>query len=218
VHITVISLSPCHEESLRLTSSDPPFLYFLYDIVPQRDICTVSKMPLPAIDPLRAFVLACILIPVGYFAGEGYITWILTREWIFNLNSRDYYTAAFGLLPTAMGHVATIWGHYFRAEREFQHSITKVTTPVSVKQKISLWEHHIFWGYTVKYWILVAVIVLLNCGWVLISDLPYAKEELEEYSLLGGLGCKYQSVLVSALVHFPLGLNALINPFPRVHL
>ncbi|KAK3821604.1 MAG: ferric reductase like transmembrane component-domain-containing protein [Benniella sp.] len=145
-------------------------------------------MPFPAIDPLRAFVLACILIPVGYFAGEGYITWILTREWIFYLNSRDYYTAAFGLLPTAMGHVATIWGHYFRAEREFQHSITKVTTPVSVKQKISLWEHHIFWGYTVKYWILVAVIVLLNCGWVLISDLPYAKEQLEEYGLLGGLG------------------------------
>lgn len=157
-------------------------------IVPSYDTVVISNMRPSSIDPLRAFVLACILIPVGYLAGEGYITWILTREWIFYLNSRDYYTAAFCLLPTAMGHIATIWGHYFRAEREFQHSISKVTTPVSVKQKISLWEHHIFWGYTVKYWILVAVIVILNFGWVLSADLPYAEEELEE-SLLGGIGC-----------------------------
>ncbi|KAG0240301.1 ferric reductase like transmembrane component-domain-containing protein [Mortierella sp. GBAus27b] len=144
-------------------------------------------MGLPVVDPLRVFVLVCLLIPVAYLAGEGYITWFLTREWIFYFNSRDYYTAAFCLLPIILGHIATIWGHYFRAEREFQHSITKVTTPVSVKQKISLWEHHIFLGYTVKYWILVAIIVLLNCGWVVSADLPYAEEELED-GILGGVG------------------------------
>ena len=103
-------------------------------------------MARPFIDPIRGFVLACLLIPMGYLAGEGYITWVLTMEWIFYLNNRDYFTAAFCILPSVLGHLATIWGHYYRSEREFQHSINKVTTPASVKQKISLWEHHILWG------------------------------------------------------------------------
>ncbi|KAI8602057.1 ferric reductase like transmembrane component-domain-containing protein [Dissophora ornata] len=142
----------------------------------------------PYIDPVRAFVLVCLLIPVGYLAGEGYITWILTSEWIFNLNNRDYLTAAFCILPSVLGHLATIWGHYCRSEREFQHSIDKVTTPATVKQKISLWEHHILWGYTVKYWILVGFVVTINVGWVATSVAPYAKELMENYDVEGGLG------------------------------
>ncbi|KAG9327784.1 hypothetical protein KVV02_000230 [Mortierella alpina] len=142
-----------------------------------------------ALDLYRASVLFCLLIPAGYLTGEGYLTWFLTREWIFSWNSRDYYTAAFCILPTALGHLATIWGHYFRCEREFQHSIAKVTTPRSVQQKISLWEHHIFWGYTVKYWLLVAFIVLMNIAWVTIATVKSAPDYFDgEIGLEGAIG------------------------------
>ncbi|KAF9110410.1 hypothetical protein BGX27_006369 [Mortierella sp. AM989] len=141
-----------------------------------------------SVDPLRTPILTCFVVIFGWIAADGYVTWILTREWIFYLNNRDYFTAAFLILPSALGHLATIWGHYFRSEREFQHSITKITTPVSVKQKISLWEHHIMFGYTVKYWILVGIIVLANIAWVASSTVPYAKDFMDHYEVVGGLG------------------------------
>ncbi|KAI7832325.1 ferric reductase like transmembrane component-domain-containing protein [Gamsiella multidivaricata] len=141
-----------------------------------------------SIDPLRALVLLCLLIITGYMAVEGYYTWVLYSEWIFDLNNRDYLTVPFMIFPSVLGHMATIWGHYYRAEREFQHSIAKVTTPVSVKQKISLWEHHVLWGYTVKFWILAGFMVLLNIGWSITAIVPYAKDDYAEYGPVGGLG------------------------------
>ncbi|KAG0214774.1 hypothetical protein BGX28_001409 [Mortierella sp. GBA30] len=145
-------------------------------------------MGYPSVELHRVFVLICLLVPAFYLTGEGYVTWHTFREWIFSWNRRDYYTAAFCILPTALGHFGTIWGHYFRSEREFQHSIAKVTTPRTVRQKISLWEHHIFLGYTVKYWLLVGFLVLMNCSWVTIAIVPSAKKYLSKYELQGGLG------------------------------
>ncbi|KAF9202930.1 hypothetical protein BGZ49_006966 [Haplosporangium sp. Z 27] len=137
---------------------------------------------------LQSFVLLCIAIMVGWMIADGYVTWILTREWIFYMNNRDYFVGVFLLIPSALGHLATIWGHYFRSEREFQHSISKVTTPVSVKQKISLWEHHIFFGYTVKYWILVTLVTLISFAWMIITAVGYGKEFIDDYGWVGGLG------------------------------
>ncbi|KAG0367470.1 ferric/cupric-chelate reductase [Gamsiella multidivaricata] len=150
-----------------------------------------------SIDPLRALVLLCLLIITGYMAVEGYYTWVLYSEWIFDLNNRDYLTVPFMIFPSVLGHMATIWGHYYRAEREFQHSIAKVTTPVSVKQKISLWEHHVLWGYTVKFWILAGFMVLLNIGWSITAIVPYAKDDYAEYGPVGGLGLLRRSMLHS---------------------
>ncbi|KAG0283325.1 hypothetical protein BGZ96_012319 [Linnemannia gamsii] len=137
-------------------------------------------MKLLKIDPLRAFILFCILVFYGYNAGEGYITWIKAREWIFTYHNRDYLVSAFCILPVVLGHTATIWGHYFRSEREFQHSLQKVTTAKSPKEKTSLWELHILWGYTVKYWVLVGAVILIQLGWVAIVVASTIKEELED--------------------------------------
>ncbi|KAG0319648.1 hypothetical protein BGZ99_004979 [Dissophora globulifera] len=145
-------------------------------------------MILPSIDRLKAFILLCLLVPFLYLAAEGYITWVLDSEWIFYLNNRDYYTAAFCLLPTALGHLATIWGHYFRSAREFQHGIDAVTAPSTEKQKYSLWEHRVLRGYTIKYWVLVVLVVLLNCAWVALAVAPYAKEIIEDYGPVGAAG------------------------------
>ncbi|KAF9579869.1 hypothetical protein BGW38_003696 [Lunasporangiospora selenospora] len=136
----------------------------------------------------KVIIGTCLFVVFVYTSIEGFLTWVLTREWIFNFTLRDYGTSAFLILPSCIGHLATVWGHYFRSEREFQHSIAKVTTPASVKQKISLWEHHIWWGYTVKYWILVGSIVVMNIAWVLSLCIKGTKELFEEYSMVEGIG------------------------------
>ncbi|KAF9328881.1 hypothetical protein BG006_008010 [Podila minutissima] len=141
-----------------------------------------------SVDLRKVLIFICLLIPAVWYTFEGYITWVLQREWIFNLSNRDYLTTALFLIPWIIGHMATIWGHYYRSEREFQHSIAKVTTPASVRQKISLWERHIFWGYTVKYWILVGALIIMKIGWVLVSVLPRYKRSYEKNNAYGGTG------------------------------
>ncbi|KAF9427783.1 hypothetical protein BGZ94_004165 [Podila epigama] len=143
---------------------------------------------LSSIDKLKLLVFLCLLIPTLWLSFEGYITWIWKREYIFILNNRDYLTTAFFLVPWIIGHLATIWGHHFRCEREFQHSIAKVTTPASVVQKISLWERHVFLGYTVKYWILVGALTFMKIGWVLVSVLGRYKKYFDRYEVYGALG------------------------------
>ncbi|KAI9234646.1 MAG: hypothetical protein BYD32DRAFT_464219, partial [Podila humilis] len=141
-----------------------------------------------SVDLFKVLIFLCLLIPAVWYSFEGYITWILKREWIFYLSNRDYLTTALFLIPWIIGHMATIWGHYFRAEREFQHSIAKVTAPASITQKISLWERHIFWGYTVKYWILVFALIIMKIGWVLVSILPRYEKYYQKYHAYGGTG------------------------------
>ncbi|KAG0332337.1 ferric/cupric-chelate reductase [Podila humilis] len=140
-----------------------------------------------SLDLFKVLIFLCLLIPTLWYCCEGYVTWIWKREWIFQFGNKDYLTTAFFLVPWIVGHLATIWGHYFRAEREFQNSITKVTTPVSVQQKISLWERHSFFGYTVKYWILVGALGLMKVSWILVSVLPRYKRYMRD-SVYGGLG------------------------------
>ncbi|KAK3846898.1 MAG: hypothetical protein J3R72DRAFT_432662 [Linnemannia gamsii] len=137
-------------------------------------------MKLLKIDPLRVFIFVCLLVFYGYSAGEGYITWIKTREWIFTYNNRDYLASVFCILPAVLGHMASIWGHYFRSEREFQHGLQKVTTAKSPKEKTSLWELHVWWGYTVKYWVLVGAVVLIQLGWVAFVIASTLGEELKD--------------------------------------
>ena len=154
------------------------------------------------VDPLKAFVLACILIFYGYSTGEAYITWIKTREWIFSFNNRDYLVTAFCLLPTVLGHMATIWGHYFRSEREWHHSLDKVTTSADPKEKTSLWELHTLWGYTVKYWVLVGSVVLIQLAWIVVVVYCTLPNELKDpdYTTEALIGRKSPLLLVLLLL------------------
>ncbi|GJJ68253.1 hypothetical protein EMPS_00599 [Entomortierella parvispora] len=162
----------------------------------------------PRIDPLRAFIFVCLMIPFIWALVEGYITWIYTSEYIFQFNSRDYFVPALCIVPSAIGHLATIWGHYFRTDREFHHSLAKVTAPASVKQRISLWEHHILWGYTVKYWVLVGFIATLNLTWVIVLMITTYKEMLAYSDIKGSVAAAiamvggYSAVANCALILF----------------
>ncbi|KAG0328362.1 hypothetical protein BGZ99_005545 [Dissophora globulifera] len=115
--------------------------------------------------PFSVFILLCILFPVGYTLADYELTWERKIGSNFIYNVRDYYVLGLCIAPTVLGHIATTWGHYYRAEREFQHSIAKITTPASERQKISLWEQHIWCGYTVKFWIMATIAILMNLSW-----------------------------------------------------
>ncbi|KAF9105899.1 hypothetical protein BGX29_011111 [Mortierella sp. GBA35] len=137
--------------------------------------------------PFYLFIIICILIPIAYSAGDYIFTWKEKIASNYVYGERDYYVLGACIAPSVLGHIATIWGHYYRSEREFQHSIAKVTTPASVNQKISLWERHIWWGYTVKYWIMVAVTVLLNVAWFITPMITGTGRMIERFGYLGGI-------------------------------
>ncbi|KAF9205810.1 ferric/cupric-chelate reductase, partial [Podila verticillata] len=141
----------------------------------------------PKINWLYIFISICIAVPVGYGFADYELTWERKIKTNYFIGERDTYVLGACLLPSALGHLATIWGHYFRAEREFQHSIAKVTAPASVNQKISLWERHIFWGYTVKYWFLVVVTVLLNLTWFIYPMYTGTADMIKRFGNLGGI-------------------------------
>jgi hypothetical protein len=142
-------------------------------------------------NPFFLFILVCILIPIGYNFVDYDLTWAtkIGTNWFYNV--RDYYVIGACIAPSVLGHIASIWGHYYRAEREFQHSIAKVTTPKSVKQKISLWERHIWWGYTVKYWIMVAMVVLLNLTWFIFPIVVDVNANITRYGNVSGIFRKW---------------------------
>ncbi|KAG0271788.1 hypothetical protein BGZ95_000357, partial [Linnemannia exigua] len=137
--------------------------------------------------PFYLLIIICTLIPIAYQAGDYYFTWVEKIKSNYFFGERDYYIIGACIAPSIIGHIATIWGHYYRAEREFQHSIAKVTTPASVDQKISLWERHIWWGYTVKYWIMVAFTVLLNVAWFVTPMVTGTGRMIERFGHLGGI-------------------------------
>ncbi|KAG9069485.1 hypothetical protein KI688_010388 [Linnemannia hyalina] len=137
--------------------------------------------------PFYVFIIICTLIPIAYSAGDYWFTWQLKIKNNYVYGQRDFYVLGACIAPSVLGHIATIWGHYYRAEREFQHSIAKVTTPASVNQKISLWERHIWWGYTVKYWIMVAFTVLLNVAWFVTPMVTGTARMIERFGNLGGI-------------------------------
>ena len=155
--------------------------------------------------PFYVFIIICTLIPIAYSAGDYWFTWHekITSNYFYG--ERDYYVIGACIAPSVLGHIATIWGHYFRAEREFQHSIAKVTTPASVNQKISLWERHIWWGYTVKYWIMVAFTVLLNVAWFVTPMVTGTARMIERFGYLAGIARKLPVCLLLTVCFFCSG-------------
>ncbi|KAI1314921.1 hypothetical protein EDD11_001558 [Mortierella claussenii] len=139
------------------------------------------------LNPFFFLIVTCILIPIAYNFADYDLTWTSKIGTNYSYNERDYYVLGLCIAPSVLGHIATIWGHYYRAEREFQHSIAKVTTPASVNQKISLWERHIWWGYTVKYWIMVFVTVLLNLAWFIVPMVQGTENMINRMGKLSGI-------------------------------
>ncbi|KAI7832267.1 ferric reductase like transmembrane component-domain-containing protein [Gamsiella multidivaricata] len=99
----------------------------------------------------------------------------------------DLFWTTVCLLPILLGHFITIWGNYFRASSQFQHSISKVTTPASEKQRISIWERHDSrFGFTVKFWCLASLIVVMNIYWFVLTTVMSRADYVSSFGVTLG--------------------------------
>ncbi|KAG0054443.1 hypothetical protein BGZ83_011237 [Gryganskiella cystojenkinii] len=117
-------------------------------------------------------ISACLACFVAWQFADYFILWQDKIKSHFVFGQIDLYWSVVCLLPILLGHFITIWGNYFRATTQFEHSIAKVTTPASKHKKISLWERHDRWfGCTLKFWCLSGLIVFLNLYWFILTTI-----------------------------------------------
>ncbi|KAK3824206.1 MAG: hypothetical protein JOS17DRAFT_271099 [Linnemannia elongata] len=118
----------------------------------------------------RLVIGVCLAVFSGWMFADYFILWQDKIKSHFVFNEMDLYWSVVCLLPILLGHFLTIWGNYFRATAQFEHSISKVTTPAHKKQRISIWERHDpYFGYTVKFWCLTTLIAIMNIYWFILT-------------------------------------------------
>lgn len=107
-----------------------------------------------------------MLVMTGWWLADYQTLWGKTEFGDFyHFAIRDYYFLGLCVLPSILSHLATIWGHYYRADAIFQESITRVSSS-DKKQKVSIWERKdSYFGCTVKYYVLVFIATAVNLAW-----------------------------------------------------
>ncbi|KAF9028389.1 hypothetical protein BGZ52_011605 [Haplosporangium bisporale] len=107
-----------------------------------------------------------MLVMTGWWLADYQTLWGKTEFGDFyHFAIRDYYFLGLCVLPSILSHLATIWGHYYRADTIFQESITRVSSS-DKKQKVSIWERKdSYFGCTVKYYVLVFIATVVNLAW-----------------------------------------------------
>ncbi|KAG9325265.1 hypothetical protein KVV02_000013 [Mortierella alpina] len=135
--------------------------------------------------------MTCMVVLAMYLSADFRLTWLTTRgiREIYYYNKRDLYFVGLFVLPAIISHLLTIWGHYYRADSIFQQSIALVSTATAKeRRRISIWERHDPWiGYTYKYWVLVAMSVLLNTLWFVQPLVAYLPNGIRFLGLYGSI-------------------------------
>ncbi|KAG0369002.1 ferric/cupric-chelate reductase [Gamsiella multidivaricata] len=152
----------------------------------------------------QTLALSFTLVFTLYLVADFTLTWLGgsgSRD-IYYYNKRDLYFVTLFILPAIASHLVTIWGHYYRADNIFRESIAKVSTATaSERKKIGIWERHDPWfGFTVRYWMLVLVSVLLNLVWFLQPIVTYLPQSIKFLGVYGAItaylafGCGYAAM------------------------
>ncbi|KAF9080052.1 hypothetical protein BGX23_002725, partial [Mortierella sp. AD031] len=138
---------------------------------------------------LHRLVIGVVLaVFSGWMFADYFILWKTKIKSHFVWNEMDLYWTVVCLLPILLGHFLTIWGNYFRATSQFQHSISKVTTPAHKKQRISIWERHDpYFGYTVKFWCLTGLITVMNIYWFILTTIASKDAYTQTYGFDKGV-------------------------------
>ncbi|KAG0368475.1 hypothetical protein BGZ54_001841, partial [Gamsiella multidivaricata] len=135
----------------------------------------------------RLLIGVCLAIFVGWTFADYFELWDEHIKSHFVWNEMDLFWTTVCLLPILLGHFITIWGNYFRASSQFQHSISKVTTPASEKQRISIWERHDSrFGFTVKFWCLASLIVVMNIYWFVLTTVMSRADYVSSFGVTLG--------------------------------
>ncbi|KAF9578452.1 hypothetical protein BGW38_005729, partial [Lunasporangiospora selenospora] len=117
-----------------------------------------------------------------------------TQDIFYPNNLRDFYSVGFYVIPAILSHLITIWGHYYRVDSIFQEAIVLVATKTAKERKrISFWDRPLdpWRGWTVRYWCLTIVIVLLNILWFvypMVLYLPRAIRQFGYYAAINVFG------------------------------
>lgn len=124
---------------------------------------------------------------------------------LYFFNRRDLTFIGLFATPAILSHLITIWGHYYRADDFFQESIRFVSTSsVKERKRISIWERHDPWlGYTVKYWVLVGVSVVLNLLWFVQPVVVFMPEGVKFLGKYGAFMGTYFFVLSFFVIVIP---------------
>ncbi|KAI7825211.1 hypothetical protein BC939DRAFT_492347 [Gamsiella multidivaricata] len=152
----------------------------------------------------QTLALSFTLVFTLYLVADFTLTWLGgsgSRD-IYYYNKRDLYFVTLFILPAIASHLVTIWGHYYRADNIFRESIAKVSTATaSERKRIGIWERHDPWfGFTVRYWMLVLVSVLLNLVWFLQPIVTYLPQSIKFLGVYGAItaylafGCGYAAM------------------------
>ncbi|KAG0255488.1 hypothetical protein BG011_005098, partial [Mortierella polycephala] len=124
----------------------------------------------------------CLAVFSAWMFADYFILWKTKIKTHYVWNEMDFYWSIVCLIPILLGHFVTIWGNYFRANAQFQHSIAKITTPAQQKQHISFWERHdARFGFTVKFWCATALIVVMNIYWFILTTVMSRLEYVKTY-------------------------------------
>ncbi|KAF9941711.1 ferric/cupric-chelate reductase [Modicella reniformis] len=139
----------------------------------------------------RSVALSCVLVLTLYMFADFKVAWLsgVTVKDIYYYNKRDLYVVVLFIIPAIVSHLVTIWGHYFKRDEIFQESIAKCSTAtVKERTRIPVWERHDpWWGFTVKYWLLVGVSVLLNVIWFAQPVIAYLPPSLKTLGTFGAV-------------------------------
>lgn len=116
-----------------------------------------------------------MLILSAFWIGDYEILWMTRVQEVYWVGKRDYYFWGLCIAPSIVSHSVTIWGHYYRADSIFQKSVSRTSWPASLPlqernttrlNQVSIWERKDRWyGYTVKYWVLVFIASGVNLVW-----------------------------------------------------
>ncbi|CAO3573854.1 unnamed protein product [Mortierella alpina] len=131
----------------------------------------------------------CLATFSCYLFADYFLLWQEKIKSRFEWNEIDLYWSLVCMLPILLGHFITIWGNYFRAASQFQHSISKVTTSTDKKQRISFWERHdsTRFGFTVKFWCLSALIIIMNIYWFVLTTILSCPAYVKSYGDAAGI-------------------------------
>ncbi|KAF9929617.1 hypothetical protein FBU30_001406 [Linnemannia zychae] len=146
----------------------------------------------------QGLILLTLTIGIIFLFIDFKITWLapVRLSDLYYFNRRDAIFISLSVIPAILSHLITIWGHYYRSDAIFQESIQLVSIDSDdtikgeriKRRRISIWERHDPWfGFTVKYWCLVGVSVVLNAVWFvqpLIAYLPRMTKRLGTYAAL----------------------------------
>ncbi|KAI9236293.1 MAG: hypothetical protein BYD32DRAFT_488186 [Podila humilis] len=138
---------------------------------------------------LPSFVIfLCICVFSGWLFADYFMLWQAKIKTHFVWNEFDLYWSVVCLLPIMLGHFITIWGNYFRSSGQFQHSISKVTTPANKQQRISIFERHDrYFGCSVKFWILSGAVTIMNIYWFVVTTYYSKDAYIQSYGYTEGV-------------------------------